>query len=177
MRRNNTTRSESKEDPPLLLAGKRREKPVESEEEKPNKCVDNLCELLGTLFVIAILFVGLVLVAEPKKMEPAGGQTQPVAYPPVVYGVVGEPANPISGIFSDFRNVQLRFAFIENLANVDQETLAHFKAEMDRLGNFLAKTQPGDRLPDQHRVLLAERFSKIKEQLETIEKNSLGVSV
>ena len=168
MRRNNTTRSESKEDPPLLLAGKR-ERP---EEEKPNKCIESLCELLGSLFFCTIIFGSIFLFAsEPKKMEPRQ------EYPPVVYGVVGEPANPISGIFSDFRNVQLRFAFIENLANVDQETLAHFKAEMDRLGNFLAKTQPGDRLPDQHRVLLAERFSKIKEQLEAIEKNSLGVSV
>lgn len=175
MRRNNTRsetkKTDAKEDPPLLLADKR-ERPVDPEAEKPNECADGLCTLLGVLLVMAILLVGIVLAGEPKKMEPAGGQTQPVVHSPAFYGSKG-PEDHTTGILSEFRDIQRRFAFIENLEDkerVDQETLTQFKAEMDRLENFLVQTRPGDRLPDHHRVVVAEKLDKIKQQLEAIEE-------
>lgn len=169
MRRN---RTEVKGDPPRLLAGKR-ERPIEAEEEKPNKCAESLCKLLRGLFICTIMFGGIFLFAsEPKKMEPLQ------EYPPAVYGSKG-PEDHTSEILCRLRKLQPRFTVIANLVDTkdaDKETLAQFQDEMDRLRNVIDKTQPGERLSDKHRAILAERFNKFEDKMDAIERE-LGISV
>lgn len=170
MRRN---RAEVKKEEPLLLAGKREQPTQPSEEEMQNERAVSCCEQLGVLvFLIAILGAIFVLFGQPRLSESAAGTTGPVVHP---VGSMG-PANPTRGIFTGARELQFRFEFIK-LANhkakqkIAEEVLASFKADLDRLGEFLAKAQPGDSLSPKNQVVVAKEFEELRERLDEIEKS------
>lgn len=160
-----------------MLAGKR-ERPAEAkEEEKPAPCEEFLCKLLGEIIswgiVVALVMAVVCEVNQPTAGQPSAVQS-PIEYAESI-GAVG-PANPTRGIFTGFRELQFRFEFIK-LANhkakqkIDEEVLASFKADLDRLGEFLAKAQPGDRLSHKNRVVVAKEFEELQERLDGIEKS------
>lgn len=157
MRRNNTTRSESKEDPPLLLAGKR-ERP---EEEKPNKCIESLCELLGTLFVITVLAIGLLLSNGfiLRKMEPADGQTRLVSPSPSPVPTADDYSVAVQLLRTRFDKLKAK------MPAGDQDSFGNELDQLDREVAFVARVE-GE---------LQQAFEQVRGKLRNLEEGTVTV--